>query len=73
MSRQTMAQFIETNREELVRLIVAYVPNIRQPLDDEDLEQWIANDEGLYLWAQESGVDVDGDEETEEEPSTCQN
>lgn len=40
-------------------------------LDDEALEQWILNDEGLYLWARESGVNVDGDEDEEpDEPET---
>jgi len=29
-------------------------------LDDDALEQWIANDEGLYLWAKSEGADVDG-------------
>jgi hypothetical protein len=37
-------------------------------LDDDALEQWIANDEGLYLWARSEGV-RDEDEETEEEES----
>jgi len=62
---KAMAQFIEENRAELVAAIVRYCPNVRQPLDDEDLEQWIMNDEGLYNWARSERVDVDGDEEDE--------
>lgn len=27
-------------------------------LDDDDLEQWINNDEGLYNWARRDGVDI---------------
>lgn len=27
-------------------------------LDDDDIEQWIMNDEGLYNWARREGVDV---------------
>ena len=64
---KTMAQFIEENRAELVAAIVRCCPNVRQPLDDEDLEQWIMNDEGLYQWALSERVDVDGDEDEENE------
>ena len=34
-------------------------------LDEEDIEQWILNDEGLYGWAENAGVrfDEDGDED----------
>ncbi len=28
------------------------------PLDDDELAEWVANDEGLYNWAQSDGVDV---------------
>jgi hypothetical protein len=28
-----------------------------QPLDDDDLEKWILNDEGLYNWAVSEGVE----------------
>ncbi len=28
------------------------------PLDDDDLADWVANDEGLYKWALADGVDV---------------
>jgi len=64
---KTMAQFIEENRAELVSAIVRYCPNVRQPLDDEALEQWILNDEGLYQWALSERVDVYGEEDEEEE------
>jgi hypothetical protein len=77
--RKTMSEFIEENRAELVRLINAAiyrwdgnggrgtVPDNPPALDDEDLEQWIANDEGLYLWARSEGVrDEDEDAEPDE-------
>ncbi len=44
-------------------------PHSSAYLDDDALEQWIANDEGLYLWAKGEGVDVDGDEDPEQEDS----
>ena len=28
------------------------------PLDDDELERWVLNDEGLYLWARRDGVEV---------------
>lgn len=77
MSRKTVEQFIEENRAELTRLIYGAiyrydgnggrgtVPGSPPALDDEDLEQWIANDEGLYLWARSEGV---RDEEEDTEP-----
>ena len=76
-----LSEFIEENRAELVRLINAAiyrwdgnggrgtVPDSPPALDDEDLEQWIANDEGLYLWAKSEHVNVDGDEDAEPDES----
>ena len=32
---------------------------LSKPLDDDDLELWILNDEGLYDWARREGVDFD--------------
>lgn len=49
-------QFIEENRQELIRCIQNAVPNCR--IDDDEIERWIANDEGLYLWAIDMGVEV---------------
>ena len=51
----SMRQFIKDNRAELDRIINAkhqYVTN------DEQREQWILNDEGLYNWARSEGVRV---------------
>lgn len=51
----TLHQFCLANSRELRRAIRAAVPNIG-PLDMDDIEQWIANDEGLYNWALAEGV-----------------
>ena len=37
------------------------------PLDDDDLHEWIINDEGLYNWARSEGVNEDEDEEEEDD------
>ena len=54
----SIADFIEENREELVESIHNYCGINRSRLDDEELELWIANDEGLYNWARSEGVEV---------------
>lgn len=53
----TLQEFIEDNREELDRCIRGACPNIG-PIDDDERELWIANDEGLYNWARSAGVDL---------------
>jgi hypothetical protein len=53
-----MRDFIKDNREELKRLIRDYLKQPDFPLNTADLEQWIANDEGLYNWARSEGVSV---------------
>ena len=53
-----MREFIKQNRDELKRLIRAYLGQSDFKLTTDDLEQWIANDEGLYNWARSEGVRV---------------
>ena len=53
----TLATFIEENRGELDRLIRTCLDRPNFPLDDDEREMWINNDEGLYMWAQSEGVD----------------
>ena len=48
--------FIAENRTALYTAIWKLVPNLK--LDDDDVEQWIANDEGLYDWARKEGVKI---------------
>lgn len=69
MSRftKTLEEFIDENRGELdscIRNVLG--PN--HDLDDDDREQWIMNDEGLYLWAKGEGVNVDDEDEEEDDP-----
>ena len=51
-----MDKFIQENRAEIDAAIHSLVPGI--PLDDEDREDWISNDESLYNWARSEGVDI---------------
>lgn len=52
-----MRQFIRRNRAEIDATIRRACSNLGK-LNDEDREEWIANDEGLYLWARSQGVNV---------------
>ena len=51
-----MSEFINENREMLINAIHNVVPNL--DLDDDDIEMWVINDESLYNFAIESGVEV---------------
>lgn len=55
----TIKEFIRNNRSELDRCI-GLDPHAydTQREADEEREQWILNDEGLYDWARSEGVDV---------------
>lgn len=65
-----MRDFIRDNRETIDAAIngVLYrydgrggrgtIPDPPPSRNDDEREQWIANDEGLYLWAQREGVNV---------------
>lgn len=53
-----MRDFIKNNREELKRLIRKYLGQPDFSLNDEDLRQWVLNDEGLYNWARSEGVPI---------------
>ena len=52
----TFRDFIRTNRKEIDEAIHRVAPGIT--LNDEDREEWILNDEGLYEWAQSEGVPI---------------
>ena len=54
----TMEQFINEHRGELDAAILRALGNPNLSLDDEERENWILNDEGLYNWARSEGVDV---------------
>lgn len=48
-------EFVNEYRTELYNTIWESAPN--WPINDAEVQLWIANDEGLYNWALESGVD----------------
>jgi hypothetical protein len=50
----TIEDFIEEHREEIDVTIHRMVTG---SLDDEERESWIMNDEGLYDWAIDEGVE----------------
>lgn len=65
-----MRDFIRENREELEAAVngamyrhdgnggAGTVPTPAPTYTADELEDWIANDEGLYLWARREGVRV---------------
>jgi hypothetical protein len=52
----TLKEFIRENREEIDAAIRSVCSNCR--LNNEERRLWILNDEGLYRWAQRSGVRI---------------
>lgn len=48
-------EFINDNRNALVRIVGEICSNCS--LGDDDLEEWISNDESLYNWAISEGVE----------------
>jgi len=53
----TMRDFIRSNRSKLDTCIKRACPNVGT-LNDDDREQWISNDQGLYNWALSMGVKI---------------
>lgn len=54
--RLSLSDFLRAHRTEIDAAIHSVVPGIR--LNDDDREEWINNDEGLYLWARSEGVRI---------------
>jgi hypothetical protein len=54
---KTMSAFIKEHRA-LVDSVAASVSGTRERLNDEDREEWVLNDTGLYALAQQEGVDT---------------
>lgn len=50
----TIKEFIQENRRELIAAILLLCPNCE--VGDDEIEEWVSNDEGLYYWAINSGV-----------------
>ncbi len=52
----TIEQFIANNRQTIdAGILRAYDYTCA---DDDEREDWVINDEGLYLWAVEEGVEI---------------
>ena len=49
-----LLEFIEENRDEITKSIGDDWGIVAE--DDEELVDWIMNDEGLYIWALQNGV-----------------
>ena len=58
MERKSMRDFIKENRADIDRAIKS-IPGLKDySLNDKERRDFIANDEGLYLWAKAEGVRV---------------
>lgn len=54
----TIEEFIEKHRETLVQIIEPGNKMCVLDIDQEEIEMWILNDEGLYNWAMSEGVEI---------------
>ncbi len=50
-----LLEFVQKNQREIDAFINANVGN-NSNIDDEERENWVMNDEGLYGWALNAGV-----------------
>jgi hypothetical protein len=55
---KTLGDFVAEHRGELKELIKEHMGCRAYDLMDGDLEDWVLNDEGLYNWALNEGVDI---------------
>jgi len=56
----TLSEFVEDNASEIDQVILGYLTPAQfesQNIDDDDREDWVLNDEGLYTWAVDAGVE----------------
>ena len=51
-----MRNFIKNNKTELTQCIKNVCPNCK--ITNEEIKNWINNDEGLYNWARSEGVRI---------------
>lgn len=59
--KQALRTFCRNNQQAIRELVLAQCPNAGQKLEQgglRELEQWVLNDEGLYLWAMREGVEL---------------
>lgn len=57
MKKKSMRTFVRENRA-LIDSVAARVCGQHIKMNDDEREDWVLNDEGLYLKAQNEGVDV---------------
>jgi len=55
MKKKSIKTFIKENREEIDAIIK---PHTYGKINDEERKLWILNDESLYRWALEEGVNI---------------
>ena len=57
---KTLEDYVEENKDWLWNYVHDAVPNYNEAwIDNEELENWVLNDENLYNMALEAGVDFD--------------
>lgn len=60
----TLSKYVADNRQRLSELIHAAVPNLpMSDIDEDEIADWVLNDEGLYQEAIAAGVDFDKDDD----------
>lgn len=52
----TIKQFIRSNRRKIDKIVTEYYGKV--PSNDKERHEWILNDEGLFRWAHQEGVNV---------------
>ncbi|MBC8146962.1 MAG: hypothetical protein H8E98_03120 [Bacteroidetes bacterium] len=57
MQTITLEQYIEENRLVFIDMIREYVP-LNYTIDDDEIREWILNDEVMYRMAIEDGVEI---------------
>ena len=55
--KKSMRAFVREHRA-LIDSVAASVSGARERLNDEDREEWVLNDQGLYVMAQSEGVET---------------
>ncbi len=55
--KKSMSAFVREHRA-LIDSVATSVSGTRERLNDEDREEWVLNDTGLYALAQQEGVDT---------------
>jgi hypothetical protein len=53
-----ISEFIEEHRQELIEAITGQESIMAIDLDDEEIENWVLNDESLYTWVVSEGVEI---------------